>query len=186
MTVPAPTLACLSAPTTGVHASFLAGMAEFQAEGRGQADDDTAVGRQIRRYSEQWHTPAGFATFVDGLHAEALPNTPRPAGFVPSTELWWIAGATFLGRVGVRQALTDRLRDSGGHIGYDVVPSARRHGHATAMLAAALHVAADLGIRRALLTCVPTNVASRRVIEHNGGTLDSADHRILRFWIPIS
>jgi predicted acetyltransferase len=52
------------------------------------------------------------------------------------------------------------------------------------MLAAALDVAADLGITRALLTCVPDNVASRRVIEHNGGVLDSADDRVLRFWVP--
>jgi predicted acetyltransferase len=54
------------------------------------------------------------------------------------------------------------------------------------MLAAALRVAADLGITSVLLTCVPTNEASRRVVERNGGTLDSADQRVLRYWIPTS
>jgi predicted acetyltransferase len=121
---------------------------------------------------------------VTDLLADALPDTPRPDGIVASTDLWWISGSAFLGRVSIRHTLTDRLRDSGGHIGYDAVPSARRQGHATAMLAAALDVAASLGIAAALLTCVPTNVASRRVIERNGGVLDSADDRVLRFWIP--
>ena len=37
------------------------------------------------------------------------------------------------------------------------------------MLAAALPIAQALGIDEALLTCDETNVASRRVIEANGG-----------------
>jgi predicted acetyltransferase len=173
----------LSAPTVRVRASFLSGMAQFRAEGRGQPDDDSVLGQQLRRFGGQWNTQDGFVSYVAALLADALPDTPRPDGIVASTDLWWISGRTFLGRVSIRHALTDRLRDSGGHIGYDVVPSARCQGHATAMLAAALDVAAGLGIASALLTCVPTNAASRRVIERNGGILDSADERVLRFWI---
>lgn len=186
MNVPGPVLPALSVSTVGVHASFLAGMAQFRAEGRGQPDDASVLCRQIRRYGGRWDTPDGFASYVTALRTEALPDTPRAEGIVPSTELWWISGGGFLGRVSIHHALTDRLRDSGGHIGYDVVPSALRRGHATAMLAAALDVAARLGISRALLTCAPTNVASRRVIERNGGVLDSADEHVLRFWIPTA
>lgn len=174
----------LSRPNALVHDSFLTGMAEFRAEGRGAPDDDSVLGQQIRCHSDRWTSTAGFADYIAALLAEALPTTPRPEGIVPSTDLWWVRDRTYYGRVSIRHALTDRLRDSGGHIGYDVVPSARRQGHATAMLAAALGVAADLGIAHALLTCVPDNVASRRVIEVNGGVLDSADNRVLRFWIP--
>jgi predicted acetyltransferase len=184
MDVPDRVLPILSAPTVRVHASFLAGTAQFQAEGRGQSDDDSVLGQQIRRYGGRWNTPEGFADYVTDLLAAALPDTPRPDGIVASTDRWWISGNAFLGRVSIRHALTERLRDSGGHIGYDVVPSARRQGHATAMLAAALDVAAGLGIAEALLTCVPTNAASRKVIERNGGVLDSADEHVLRFWIP--
>src|SRR5512142_869839 len=184
MNAPGPGSAALVAPTVAVHASFLAAMAEFRAEGRGRPDDDSMLGRQLRRYGGTWSAPDGFAGYVSALLADALPDTPRPAGFVESTDLWWISGSVFLGRVSVRHRLTDRLRDSGGHIGYDVVPSARRRGHATAMLAAALEFAAGLGITSALLTCVPTNEASRRVIERNGGVLDSATERILRYWVP--
>jgi predicted acetyltransferase len=80
--------------------------------------------------------------------------------------------------------LNDALKDVGGHIGYDVRPSARRQGHATAMLAAALPIAAGLGIDPALITCDVDNRASRRVIERAGGALVSQSPRTLRFHVP--
>lgn len=55
---------------------------------------------------------------------------------------------------------TDRGRRT---FGYDVRPSVRRGGHATAMLAAALPIAAWLGTTQALLTCAETNTPSQRV-----------------------
>jgi predicted acetyltransferase len=52
------------------------------------------------------------------------------------------------------------------------------------MLAAALPVAQDLGIDPALLTCDVDNLASRRVIESNGGVLEDQREDKLRFWVP--
>jgi predicted acetyltransferase len=52
---------------------------------------------------------------------------------------------------------------------YDVRPSARRRGHATAMPAPALPVARGLGIDRVLVTCDVSNTGSRKVVEANGG-----------------
>ena len=72
----------------------------------------------------------------------------------------------------------------GGHIGYDVRPSARRRGHATAMLRGALIVARGLGIESALVTCSVDNVGSRTVIERNGGVLEDERAGKLRFWVP--
>ena len=103
---------------------------------------------------------------------------------MPSTHLWWVEGDVFLGRVHVRHRLTPFLRETGGHLGYHVVPPARRRGHATAMLAAALPVAAALGLECLLLTCDADNTASRRVIEANGGLLQSQRGDTLRFWVP--
>jgi predicted acetyltransferase len=54
------------------------------------------------------------------------------------------------------------------------------------MLSAALPVAARLGINMALVTCDVDNVASRRVIEANGGIPDRPGDGKLRFWIPTS
>ena len=84
----------------------------------------------------------------------------------------------------IRHRLTPSLLLMGGHIGYDVRPSARRRGHATLMLAAALPVARGLGIDRALLTCRTDNIGSRKVIEANGGVLEDERDGMLRFWAP--
>lgn len=173
----------LAAPATHVHASFLAAMAEFQAEGRGGTQDDTMIGGEIRRYRARWHLPEVFDEYTAQLRAQALEETPRAAGWVPCTTLWWVEGDDYLGRLAIRCRLTPHLFEEGGHIGYDVRPSARRRGHATAMLRAALPIARQLGIDDALVTCDTGNVASRKVIEANGGRFDDERRGKLRFWI---
>ena len=62
----------------------------------------------------------------------------------------------------------------GGHVGYVVAPSYRRKGYATEMLRQTLPIARSVGLGRILLTCDDDNVASRRVIELNGGVLENA------------
>jgi len=125
-------------PTTAVHRSFLDAMAEFVADGRGAEDDDSMVGAEIRRFGATWTTESGFAAYVGALLADRLPETPLPPGYVPCTTWWWVDGTDYLGRIGLRHRLTERLLQGGGHVGYDVRPSARRRGHATAMLRAVL------------------------------------------------
>lgn len=172
-------------PVTRVRESHVAAMAEFQAEGRGAPEDRTMIGAEIREHGATWHTPDGFAHYVRVLRAEADEDAARPAGIVPATTLWWVEGAQYLGRLAVRHRLTPALLEVGGHIGYDVRPTARRRGHATAMLRAALPVAAALGIDRALVTCDVGNIASRKVIETNGGRFEDERNGILRFWVPV-
>jgi predicted acetyltransferase len=98
---------------------------------------------------------------------------------------WWVDGAEYLGRVGIRNRLTPALRERGGHIGYDIRPTARRLGHATAMLRAALPVARWLGLTEALLTTDPDNVASQKVILANGGELAEAGAATYYFRISL-
>ena len=177
-------MAELSLPTVLVADSFRAAMREFAAEGRGGPDDDSMVGAEIRQWQSRWDSPDGFAAFAAALRAQSDEATPRPAGWVPSTTWWWIDGPAYLGRIAVRHRLTDRLREVGGHIGYDVRPTARRQGHATAMLRATLPHAHALGIDPALVTCDVDNVASRKVIQANGGVLADERGGKLRFWVP--
>jgi predicted acetyltransferase len=173
-------------PTVSVRESFVAAMAELQAEGRGEAADDSMVGREIREFGPTWHTAAGFAAYVDQLRAEALEETPRPEGWVASTTWWYVDGADYLGRVALRHRLNDGLLEIGGHIGYDVRPSARRRGCATAMLAGALAHANQLGIESALLTCDVDNMGSRTVIENAGGVYEDTRGGKLRYWVPTA
>jgi predicted acetyltransferase len=172
-----------SPPTSHVRLSFIAAMEEFRAEGRGAWADDTMLGREIRESGLDWHDPGRFEGYVRYLRDQAREDAPRRPGHVPSTTLWWVEGEEYLGRLAIRHRLTPRLVDLGGHIGYDVKPSARRCGHATAMLAAALPVAHALGIDPALVTCDEANAGSRRVIESNGGILEDKRGSELRFWV---
>jgi predicted acetyltransferase len=180
------TMPDLVRPTVLVHASFLAAMDEFGDEKRGTASDLTAIGHEMRTFARSWATPTGFATYVSWLLEQAQEDAPRPDGYVTSTNLWLVEGRDYLGRVGVRHRLTEQLLQAGGHIGYDVRPSARRRGHAGAMLAGALSVARGLGIGPALVTCRVDNLASRRVIERNGGVLEDQRAGKLRFWVPTA
>jgi predicted acetyltransferase len=176
----------LSPPSADVYRSFVAAMAEFRAEGRGGPDDRSMIASELREFEHRWVVPEGFAAYVDWLRAQALEDSPRPEGHVPSTTLWFVDGDEYLGRIAIRHRLTDFLREVGGHIGYDVRPTARRRGHATAMLRAALPTARGLGIDSALLTCDFDNVASRKVIESNGGVLEDRRGDKLRFWVPTA
>ena len=159
-------------------------MDEFAAEGRGAEDDRTVIGSYIRDHAGTASDAAAFTAFCEAVRAQALESTPRPAGWVPATELWWVEGDEFLGRVGIRHRLTPALLEVGGHIGYDVRPSARRRGHATEMLRQAVEIARGLGIERALVTCDVDNIGSRTVIERNGGVLEDEREGKLRFWMP--
>ena len=171
-------------PDVRVRRSFVLAMEEFRAEGRGSAHAQSVIDRYVRDRSGEWKSDRAFSNFVAGLRAERLEATPRPPGFVPDTELWWVDGDEFLGRIGVRHRLTPMLLEIGGHIGYDVRPSARRRGHATEMLRQALGVARELGIDPSLVTCDVGNIGSRTVIERNGGVFEDERAGKLRFWVP--
>lgn len=176
----------LCPPTTQVHLSFLAAMAEFKTEGRGGGEDNSMIGREIRDRGGDWSDPEVFRGYVAQVVDQAREDAPRPDWMVASTTLWWVDGAEYLGRIAIRHRLTPTLLEWGGHIGYDVRPSARRRGHATAMLAAARPVAARLGIDPVLVTCDLDNIGSRKVIEANGGVFEDERGGKLRFWVPTS
>jgi predicted acetyltransferase len=165
----------LTEPTMRVHASFLQTLHEYRAEGRhGHLDPE---------YLEPETT---FRRYLDKLRADADPRTHREDGLVPQTTLWLVDGQEYLGRLSIRHALTDQLRIEGGHIGYEIRPTQRRRGYATVMLGMSLPIANELGIDPALLTCDTTNIASRRVIESNGGCLADTGGGVARFWVPTS
>jgi predicted acetyltransferase len=170
-------------PTSAVRASFVAAMQEFQSEGR--AGDGTAVGRDIAEFGDRWHEPDGFAAYVEAVRAGEREETRR-RGFVACTTLWYVDGDTYLGRFAVRHRLNDALFEQGGHIGYDVRASARRRGHATAMLREGLAYTRRLGIDPALITCDHWNTASRKVIEAGGGVLEDQRGDKLRYWVPTA
>lgn len=77
----------LSPPIVRVYRSFVAAMAEFRAEGRGSSGDDTIIGAELREFGRRWAVLEGFTEYVDWLRSQALEDSPRPDGYVPSTTL---------------------------------------------------------------------------------------------------
>lgn len=174
-------MARLIDPTERLTDSFAEAVGEFVAEGRGGPDDRSLLGEMIR------DNPGDPRDWIASyLALERRWRTVAPEDFVTMTMLWWTEGDTYLGRISIRHHLNEHLREIGGHIGYDIRPSARRQGHATAMLAAALPRAAELGIEKALITCDADNTGSRKVIERNGGVFEDRRGAKLRYWVPTA
>jgi predicted acetyltransferase len=95
-------------------------------------------------------------------------RVPRLPGF----SLWMWDGE-FCGSIGLRwqPGTTELPAYCLGHIGYSVVPWKRGRGYATRALQLLLPQARAEGLSYVELTAGADNVASRRVIEANGGTL---------------
>jgi len=176
-------------PDIRFHASVLEAIHEYHAEGRHAELEAEALEdrEEFARYCAAVNAGVERPGEPDFYFAK-LYGTPLPGewvdGYVPMTTLWWVAGDEYLGRLSIRHRLTPHLLYHGGNIGFEVRPAARRRGHATAMLAAALPLAADLGIDAARVDCDVENPASRRVIEGNGGVLDEERDGSYFFWVP--
>ena len=109
---------------------------------------------------------------------------------VPYDELWLVERQDFIGEANIRYALSDFLRQHGGHVGYDIRPSRQRQGYGTLILKLALYRLRQHGIDRVLVTCDDTNIASWKIIEANGGILQDkipsafhTDSLSRRYWI---
>lgn len=165
-------------PTESLQYEYLAFVAEF-----GDAHID-GVGPRIK-------DGESFVDIVRRLN-DAARGIGISQNYVPSSVYWLVRDGRMLGICNLRHRLNDRLRDYGGHIGYSVRPSERRKGYATLMLRLALGKARQRGIGRVLVTCDKDNIASARVIQKNGGVLESegvdpGDGKMTqRYWLETS
>lgn len=131
-----------------------------------------------------------FDAYLARLH-RLSDATQLPTGWVPSSEFWLEDGAgEIVACVRLRSWLTPSLEFEGGHIGYDVRPSARRRGFGTAALGLALSRARERGLDRVRLTVDSDNLASVNIIVRNGGVLsgeaisERTGKSIKQYWIP--
>lgn len=117
------------------------------------------------------------------------PGHDLPEGYVHSEPRWLVINTHYIGRASLRYELNKRLREFGGHIGYEIRPSERKKGYGKLILKLMLARAAELGIEQALVSCDDDNSASASIIEANGGILEGVftvpDHHkpIRRYWI---
>jgi predicted acetyltransferase len=163
---------CLELPSTQYVESFFQAAAEFEAEGIPQISTDL--------------TEEQFSAYVQGLHDLAAGKNLK-RGYVPSKEFWIIDSDGYAGRIILGLSFVagpDRL---GHHVGYAVRPSKRQRGYATKALEHLLVEARNLGILKLMPECARNNLASRKVIERNGGVLleDLSNDDALKFLIDL-
>jgi predicted acetyltransferase len=112
---------------------------------------------------------------------------------VPYSTFWLVDKNNFIGRVNIRHKLNRKLLRKGGHIGYVIAGNQRNKGYGTQILKLALIKAKKMGLKKVLVTCNENNLASKKVIEKNGGRfcnaiyVNSADEiKTLRYWINLT
>ena len=158
---------------------------ELKRELLAMAEEYAAAGEE--RYRE---VIEDFDGYLRGL-ARYRAGVNLPPGRVPSSSFFLVHRGRVVGHSALRHQLTPALEHEGGHIGYDIRPSARRRGYGTLILALTLERARSLGLARALLTCDTDNTASARIIERNGGALvarvvsNRSGKLISQYWIEL-
>jgi predicted acetyltransferase len=137
---------------------------------------------------------ADFDGYVRHLHQMARGVGLKP-GWVPYSVFWSVSPGLplIVGELHIRHWLVPSLEKEGGHIGYTIAPSLRGKGLGTQQLALGLEKARTLlDMDRVLVTCDTDNLASARVIQKNGGVLESegiSDYSgkpVSRYWIDLT
>ncbi len=172
----------LTEPTAEYKESFLAALREFHQEGL------------LLQYDRELLN-SNFEAFLRRVQNEKDRSKLRPDA-VPATTYWLMqkdedGNVVFVGNLSLRHELNDFVYRVAGHIGYQIRPSMRRCGYGKRILQLGLEKAREMGICRALVTCDETNIASKKVIEFNGGRFENAlpvegsPIMKLRYWIDL-
>jgi len=144
----------LELPSVKYLDSFFQAMAEFQDEGNPQISESM--------------TREQFPGYVQQLHDQSVGKNLKE-GHVPSKEFWIVDPEGYAGRIILGLMFTPGPDRLGNHVGYAVRPSKRQRGYATKALELLLDEARNLKIYRLMPICDAANIASRKVIERNGG-----------------
>jgi predicted acetyltransferase len=160
-------------------AEYLSGY--VQALQQGWSPDNLrrqVAGEQLARIAEN---SARFLSEQVDREAKGPPVLLPDGSAVPRLPGYsrWMWDGEFCGQINFRwqPGTTDLPPYCLGHIGYAVVPWKRQRGYATRALALLLLEAADEGMEFVELTTEADNIASRRVIEANGGKLIERQRR---------
>lgn len=168
----------LTEPSDKYQETFLAGLREFHQEGRMLQYNFQIVSQDFERFLHNLRTQQDWTKLAPYV--------------VPQRHFWLIDEDEFIGILSLRCGPDETFIRISGHVGYQIRPSKRRHGYGKELLRQGLQKAKELGFARVLLTCDEDNIASKKVIESNGGQfenailVDGAPVKKLRYWIDLS
>lgn len=93
-------------------------------------------------------------------------------GGILTLRFWLVRiGCEVIGACSLRHHL-DELLHAIGHLDYGITYSERGRGYGTRQLSLLLAYAREMGMQQVIVGISPSNIASRRVAEKNGGRLD--------------
>ena len=97
--------------------------------------------------------------------------------FVPNRTFFLIREEDnkIVGMINIRLELNEKLKNSGGHIGYSIRPTERRKGYNKINLYLGLKKCFEYNIKDAWLDCVVSNLGSVKTIQALGGNLIKED-----------
>jgi predicted acetyltransferase len=143
------------------------------------------------RYSKHVKDKISFEQYIEYLgkfkNIETVPD-----GFVQSYTFFAVDEKKLIGAIRYRPKINDGLLLEGGHIGYDVRPTFRNLGYASAMLKIIIEKIKPTHEGKILITCDSNNLVSEKVILKNHGILENetisqrTGKKIKRFWIELS
>jgi predicted acetyltransferase len=171
-------------PSEEYKTNFIAAVKELRSE------RPTSTRHEYYRNLLPENLEKDFGAYIRRVH-DASVGVGLPDEYVPYTDYWLVDNGEYIGRVSIRHTLNDHLLNLGGHIGYDIRPSRRERGYGKKILELALPKAKELGIEKVLVTCDEANIASRKIIEANGGVLEDkrpnprGGSDKLRYWIQL-
>jgi predicted acetyltransferase len=133
----------------------------------------------------------GFQEYLTEIENSEKGINLKP-NIVPQTTFWLVKDEEIIvGESRLRHRLTPDLELEGGHIGYAIRPSQRLQGNGTKILKLTLLEVKKIGLDKALVTCNKDNIGSAKIIQANGGVLDSegisnySQKMVQRYWVPV-
>lgn len=137
--------------------------------------------------------PRWALTLDEYLHfcSETNNHSKLKEGHIPRSFFWFLDEEDeAIGIVRIWHTLNDSLRERTGHISYYIRRDHRGRGYGKEALQLALLALRDIGERRALIVTDLDNYASIKIIQTNGGILESVGQSgegkdFGRYWIKL-
>lgn len=114
-----------------------------------------------------------------------------PENYSSHTLFLVIENDEIVGAIGLRWEEVPILIKYGGFIGYSIRPSKRGNGYGNEMLRLGLEEFRKKNRKKILITSKDFNIASKKVIENNGGIYENSfynedeGYTYLRYWINL-
>lgn len=131
---------------------------------------------EFYKYNSNINGSGGLEKYLDNyenwlLLLEDYKNTIPSSSKVPARTYFLIRESDdkIIGMMNIRLSLNDKLRKSGGNIGYSIRPVERKKGYNKINLYLGLLICKKYGIENVLLTCDKENIGSKKTMEALGG-----------------